>query len=164
VAKKTPAGADGANGRDGDDRGPLGGRGPALVVLAVLVAGAAVLGWRLGGWTAEEGHVNVKVPALSAQAQTGERAFAANCVGCHGVNAGGGETGPPLVHDIYNPGHHADMAFAMAVRQGVRQHHWPYGDMPKQPQVSDEDMQAIIRYVRELQVANGIRYRAHRMQ
>jgi hypothetical protein len=35
--------------------------------------------------------------------------------------------------------------------------------MPAQPQVSDSQMTAIIRYVRELQRANGIIYRRHRM-
>ena len=35
--------------------------------------------------------------------------------------------------------------------------------MPPQPQVSDEDIAAIVRYIRELQEANGIRYRPHRM-
>jgi cytochrome c551/c552 len=35
--------------------------------------------------------------------------------------------------------------------------------MPPQPQVSDEELAAIIRYVRELQTANGIFYRPHRM-
>jgi hypothetical protein len=35
--------------------------------------------------------------------------------------------------------------------------------MPAQPQVSDSQITAIIRYVRELQQANGIATRAHRM-
>jgi mono/diheme cytochrome c family protein len=49
------------------------------------------------------------------------------------------------------------------VRHGVRQHHWPFGDMPAQPQVTDEQLAQIIRYVRELQAANGIVYREHRI-
>jgi len=35
--------------------------------------------------------------------------------------------------------------------------------MPSQPQVSDREIAEIVRYVRELQVANGIVYREHRM-
>jgi hypothetical protein len=35
--------------------------------------------------------------------------------------------------------------------------------MPPQPQVTPEQLEAIVRYVRELQVANGIAYRPHRM-
>ena len=63
----------------------------------------------------------------------------------------------------YRPGHHGDAAFAMAVRNGVRQHHWRFGNMPPQPQVSDRELKAIVRYVREMQIANGIRYKPHRM-
>lgn len=109
--------------------------------------------------------MQVKVPELSELARRGEEAFAANCAGCHGENAAGG-TGkaPPLVHDIYNPGHHADVAFASAVKFGVRQHHWPYGNMPPQPGVTDDELLAIVAYIRELQRANGIVTRPHVMR
>lgn len=106
---------------------------------------------------------NVKVPPLSDVASRGKIAFDANCAACHGANASGTNQGPPLVHVIYNPGHHADGAFFLAAKLGVRQHHWPFGNMPPQPQVTEEQVAAIVRYVRELQVANGITYRPHRM-
>lgn len=153
--------------REGDDNDAsswVASRMPALAVLVFVVAGAAVLIWRLGEWSAREGHVDVTVPQFSPLARAGQEAFAENCAKCHGNNASGGVTGPPLVHAIYNPGHHADAAFVMAVRRGVRQHHWQFGNMPPQPQVTDQEITAIIRYVRELQVANGVRYREHRMQ
>jgi hypothetical protein len=35
--------------------------------------------------------------------------------------------------------------------------------MPAQPEVTGHEMASIIRYVRELQAANGIFYRPHRM-
>ena len=70
---------------------------------------------------------------------------------------------PPFVHDIYNPGHHADPAFFAAAKFGVRQHHWPYGNMPPQLQVSDDQVAAIVRYVREVQLVNGIKYQPHHM-
>ncbi len=98
----------------------------------------------------------VTVPALSAAGQAGERAFNANCVLCHGVNAAGTNQGPPLVHRIYEPGHHQDFAFRNAVRNGVPAHHWQFGDMPALPNVSADDLERIICYVRELQQANGI--------
>lgn len=107
--------------------------------------------------------VNVKVPPLSDVAARGKVAFDANCASCHGVNASGTDKGPPLVHDFYNPGHHADRAFFLAAKLGVRQHHWRFGDMPPQPQVTQAQLITIVRYVRELQVANGITYRPHHM-
>ncbi len=70
--------------------------------------------------------------------------------------AAGSDKGPPLIHVIYEPSHHADMAFVMAMRNGVRAHHWPFGDMAPVEGLSLADMEAIIAFVREVQVANGI--------
>ena len=100
--------------------------------------------------------VAVVVPELSANARAGEQVFSANCVLCHGPNASGTNLGPPLVHKIYEPGHHQDFSFQSAVRNGVPAHHWPYGNMLPVPAVSDEDIPNIICYIRELQRANGI--------
>ena len=73
------------------------------------------------------------------------------------------KSAPYLGNVGYNPGHHADEAFFMAAKFGVRQHHWRFGDMPPLPQASQDDIAKIVRYIRELQVANGITYRQHRM-
>ena len=100
--------------------------------------------------------VEVVVPDLSANARTGEQVFNANCALCHGPNASGTGLGPPLVHKIYEPGHHQDFAIQSAVRNGVPAHHWQFGNMLPVPTVSDEDIPNIICYIRELQRANGI--------
>ena len=63
---------------------------------------------------------------------------------------------PPLVHNIYEPGHHGDEAFQRAVAVGVRRHHWPFGDMPPVEGLSRADVALIVAYIRELQSANGI--------
>ncbi len=127
----------------------------------VGAVGVAVVALTLYGTF--DGTVGVTVPALSADAQQGQALFAESCAECHGENASGGDGGPPLIHDTYNPGHHDDRAFYRAATNGVRQHHWSYGNMPPQPKVSRADMGSIIRFVRETQVANGIVYRPHRM-
>ncbi len=137
---------------------------PALLVLAVVAGGAWVMINQSLDKSGSVSVINVKIPALSMIGQKGEKAFAANCASCHGQNAAGGDGGPPLVHKIYNPGHHADGAFSLALQRGVTQHHWRFGNMPPQPQVSASDTKAIIGYVRELQVANGIGYQSHRMR
>ena len=102
--------------------------------------------------------IAVVVPNLSENARAGEQVFNANCVLCHGPNASGTGLGPPLVHKIYEPGHHQDFTIQSAVRNGVPAHHWPFGNMPPVPAaaVSDEDIPNIICYIRELQRANGI--------
>lgn len=70
--------------------------------------------------------------------------------------------GPPLIHQIYNPGHHSDQSIYNAMRNGVRQHHWPYGDMPKQEGIGFYEASAIVKFIREVQDANGIIRRQHR--
>lgn len=106
----------------------------------------------------QETIATVMVPdTLSTDAQMGKRVFDANCAACHGPNAAGQkQTAPPLVHIIYEPSHHGDESFQRAVSFGVRQHHWPFGDMPPVEGLARGDVTLIIAYVRELQRANGI--------
>lgn len=102
--------------------------------------------------------VDVTVPeTLSANAEIGKVAFEAKCAVCHGANAAGQDgVAPPLVHKIYEPSHHGDAAFLLAAKNGVRAHHWRFGNMPAVEGVTDGDVKMIIAYVRELQRANGI--------
>ena len=102
--------------------------------------------------------VEVKLPAqLSPEAEIGKRAFEAKCAACHGANAAGQNgVAPPLVHKIYEPSHHSDMAFLVAAKNGVRAHHWDFGNMPPVEGLTDADVKMIARYVRELQKENGI--------
>jgi mono/diheme cytochrome c family protein len=133
----------------------------ALAGAACAVLALVILMWPGAHPPAQQ--VNVKVPSLSETAARGKVAFDVICAPCHGANAAGTDQGPPLVHNIYNPGHHADGAFFLATKLGVRQHHCPFGNMPPQPQVTEDQVAAIVRYVRELQVANGITHRPHRL-
>ncbi len=102
--------------------------------------------------------VAVIVPeTLSSNAQIGKTVFESACASCHGVNAVGQlEVAPPLVHVIYEPSHHGDEAFQRAVANGVRGHHWPFGNMPPVDGLTRGDVQMIVAYIRELQRANGI--------
>lgn len=122
--------------------------------VAVGIAVAITIWFRTQG--GEGPAPGIVVPQLSAVAEQGRIAFEATCAECHGVNGVGTENGPPLVHKIYEPNHHADLAFLRAVQFGVRAHHWPFGNMPPQPHVSTQQVADIVAYVRELQRANGI--------
>ncbi|ATG35869.1 Cytochrome c553 [Phaeobacter piscinae] len=142
----------------------------------ITLAGAAVIAVALGAYAftrtpdqsppaqqaiaPKEGAAMVAVTlpdTLSAEATMGKRAFDAVCADCHGENAAGKLGGaPPLIHKIYEPSHHGDMAFQLAAANGVRAHHWKFGNMPPQPKVTRADMISIIAYVREVQRANGI--------
>ena len=95
-------------------------------------------------------------PVLSNSALMGKEVFDANCALCHGADVMGTGTGPPLIDRIYEPGHHSDVSIRSAVRNGVPQHHWWFGDMSPVAGVSDAAIENLICYIRELQLANGI--------
>ena len=136
-------------------------RAAILGGLAATVGGAGYIYFGGSDEVGESGPpiVAVNVPAtLSARAQLGQKTYEANCAACHGPNAAGQDgIAPPLIHIIYEPGHHGDESFQRAVALGVRAHHWRFGDMPPVEGLTRRDVAGIIAYVRELQHANGIR-------
>jgi len=131
-----------------------------IAAVAVLVVGIGALRLFSAGSTSEGGGkpmVSVTVPELTNEQKLGKATFDENCATCHGDHASGRDgSGPPLVHRIYEPGHHADISFRLAVRNGVRAHHWRFGNMPPVSGVSPDDIGGIVSYVRALQRANGI--------
>jgi mono/diheme cytochrome c family protein len=132
-----------------------------LILLAVAAVAIGAIVWRCYPHPAEPGTgtpiVEVKVPELDAVALAGKQEFDKNCANCHGANAAGQEgVAPPLVHNIYEPGHHVDQSFYLAAKQGVRAHHWPFGNMPPVEGITDTEINQIVSYVRALQRANGI--------
>lgn len=132
----------------------MGRREVALLGLVGLAAALGlawlVLGERIAGST------DGAAVGSSGQALAGKVLFDANCAQCHGEEAMGSERGPPLVHAIYEPGHHGDAAFHRAVSMGTPAHHWPFGDMPPVEGLSEDEVEKIIAYVRGLQRAAGI--------
>lgn len=102
--------------------------------------------------------VAVRLPQqLSETALEGKTLFDANCARCHGANAAGQDgVAPPLVHQIYEPGHHGDESFQRAAALGARAHHWPFGDMPPVEGITRAEVTKIISYIRALQRENGI--------
>ena len=114
--------------------------GAAALAIAALAAAA---------WWAHDART-------SAAALAGAVLFDAHCALCHGERAVGTAQGPPLVHRLYEPGHHPDAAFHRAVQRGVTSHHWSFGNMPRVAGVSKPDVTSIVAYVRTLQRARGI--------
>jgi mono/diheme cytochrome c family protein len=108
------------------------------------------------GGAAAPGVSPAAVPATPSELAVGERLFDENCARCHGPRAVGTDHGPPLVHIIYEPHHHSDAAFQMAAANGVRAHHWSFGDMPPVPGVTPDQVTQIVAYVRWLQRQAGI--------
>ncbi len=118
-------------------------------VLWLVVAGC-------GGGDDQVAQRLASLPPTPAEHRAGEQLFDRNCAACHGPKGRGTETGPPLAHRVYEPSHHSDQAFYLAARNGVAAHHWRFGNMPAQPQVSEADMTAIVAYVRWVQREAGV--------
>jgi mono/diheme cytochrome c family protein len=87
--------------------------------------------------------------SLSSQARKGKKFYQANCLSCHGPSTRGSAKGPPLIG--YERSNHSDEKFRDAVRKGVPQHHWKYGDMPPIKNAGEQDITNLISYVRALQ-------------
>jgi mono/diheme cytochrome c family protein len=126
---------------------------------ATLLAGALSAGVLLAAGCHGSPDVDAaELAALSvpAEHERGRDLFNTHCRLCHGELALGTAQGPALVHGVYRPAHHGDEAFQLAVSQGVRAHHWRFGDMPAVPGVDRDAVAAITGYVRWLQRAAGI--------
>ena len=134
----------------------------AVIFGAVAIAAAGAwyfLSVRSGGDAAADGKpiVQVQMPGLSGDAVIGAKVFEAKCSACHGPTAGGRNGfGPPLIHKIYEPSHRGDAAFYLAAENGVRSHHWPFGNMPPVDGVTPVQIAYVVAFVRAVQRANGI--------
>lgn len=101
--------------------------------------------------------VAIQIPPIEGNAAIGQHTFENACAACHGTNAVGVEgAGPPLIHAIYEPSHHAHGSFQRAVAVGVRSHHWRFGDMPPIEGLTRGDVAMVIANIREIHRASGI--------
>ena len=122
----------------------------ALAIALVMALSAA------GCASGDGANGGESVAVAEPDADNGAALFAASCALCHGESGVGTQTGPPLVHRIYEPGHHSDDSFRNAMKNGVASHHWNFGNMPARPELSDGDIEDIIAYVRSIQREAGI--------
>jgi mono/diheme cytochrome c family protein len=91
----------------------------------------------------------------SAQAGDGSALYAARCAACHGADLRGTGMGPSQLSIIYEPNHHPDESYRDAIRNGVSPHHWDFGPMPAVSGLDDDEITAIIAYIREVQEREG---------
>ena len=81
----------------------------------------------------------------------GQLLYEKYCSTCHGLQLTGSDEGPSLLHPFYKPSHHGDKSFYRAALQGVRQHHWEFGDMPPVEGMTPKKMDSLVPYVRYYQ-------------
>ena len=87
----------------------------------------------------------------------GEALFAGNCSFCHGLQLQGTSQGPALNSQMYGPSQLADQNIYRAVRRGVKQRNWKFGEMPARAYLSPEKAGHIVAYIRQTQWQSGIR-------
>lgn len=95
---------------------------------------------------------NPQDPVLVAE---GSALYEANCAACHGSDLRGTDRGPSHLSQVYEPNHHGDGAFLLAVQAGSRAHHWDFGPMPPIEGITTEQVEAIVAFVREQQRQHG---------
>ncbi|MBT8249627.1 MAG: cytochrome c [Acidimicrobiia bacterium] len=96
------------------------------------------------------------VSVVSAEELTlGADAYRQFCADCHGEDVRGTDKGPSFLSQVYEPNHHADAAFQLAVQRGSPQHHWNFGDMPPVEGIAPDELEAIVTYVRGVQAELG---------
>jgi mono/diheme cytochrome c family protein len=94
-------------------------------------------------------------PQNQTLVEAGADLYAANCAECHGDDLRGTDKGPSHLSQVYEPRHHGDGAFLAAVTRGVQAHHWNFGNMPPIEELTPEDVEAIVAFVRENQRLEG---------
>lgn len=135
-------------------RPPLRRLGPVLVVVAGALAGVTACGDD-GGDADRGGGSGEQSEAGDADLALGEDVYAEACASCHGSDLRGTDRGPSHLSVVYEPGHHPDEAFRAAIAEGSPAHHWDFGDMPPVPGLDDEQVDAVIAYIRDVQQREG---------
>lgn len=120
---------------------------PAVVVVLAAVV-AVVL-------TATGGSDGPAAPGSAEELALGEEVFEQSCATCHGPEARGGLAGPPLTHEIYEDLTGADIR--TVIERGKPPTNWPQFEagMAPVPNLSDDEVAAVIAYVREVQAEAG---------
>ena len=93
--------------------------------------------------------------AAGSQVERGAEVYAESCASCHGADLRGTDKGPSHLSIVYEPNHHTDDSFRSAIANGAPQHHSNFGDMEPVEGLSDDDVEAVIAFVRAEQERQG---------
>jgi mono/diheme cytochrome c family protein len=113
-----------------------------LIVLLAIVTGLAACG-------------SDPSDSPGAGPPDGAALYATSCAACHGADLRGTLSGPSFLQDVYAPAETPDQAFRDAVDHGVLQKRWEFGAMAPVAGLDDEEVTAIIAFIRSAQDASG---------
>lgn len=126
-------------------RAALGWFAPPIVV-AVLIIGCS------GDDATEQ---TAPDAAVAPAGSVGADVYANSCASCHGADLRGTDKGPSQLSIVYEPNHHPDDAYRSAIAIGAPQHHWTFGDMPPVEGLNNEEIEAVIAFIRAEQARLG---------
>lgn len=124
---------------------------PTILIRVISVLAFALSACGASGSADDSG---IEIPDAEL-VTAGAGLYAEECAACHGADLRGTDNGPSHLSDVYEPGHHGDAAFVLAVRRGVQPHHWSFGSMPPIEDLTDDDIAAIVAFVRDVQNREG---------
>jgi mono/diheme cytochrome c family protein len=91
----------------------------------------------------------------SSTAASGASLYRQSCASCHGSDLRGTDQGPSHLSEVYAPSHHSDDSFRAAITRGSPAHHWDFGDMKPVVGLDDDEIDAILTFIREQQDEHG---------
>ncbi len=130
----------------------------ATVAKVVFAGSVAIFGTLLTllSSAAHEGHgpmPKARIPfVMSGDARAGSKIYNSECAVCHGRLLEGTHKGPSML--AYESAFHPDPDFVAAIKSGVKQHHWSFGDMQPIKSLTDDDIRRVIIYIRKVQAYN----------
>lgn len=108
----------------------------------------------LAGLAACGGSDEQALPA-GGDAGRGAELYASACASCHGSDLRGTERGPSQLSIVYEPSHHDDDSYRSAIAQGAPAHHWDFGDMPAVGGLDNDEIDAVVEFIRSEQQLLG---------
>ena len=124
----------------------------AWLRLFVFVATGTGLAIAVAGCGSGDGTTS---PVENSSTDRGADVYTEACASCHGADLRGTDKGPSMLSIVYEPNHHTDDSFRNAIANGAPQHHWNFGDMEPVEGLSNEDVGAVIAFVRGEQQRQG---------
>jgi mono/diheme cytochrome c family protein len=94
--------------------------------------------------------------AAAGSSGDGAAVYERSCASCHGSDLRGTDQGPSHLSRVYEPGHHPDESFRAAITEGAVAHHWSFGDMPPVSGLDEDEIEAVIAFIREQQELHGL--------
>jgi mono/diheme cytochrome c family protein len=122
---------------------------------ALRLAAAPVLAAILVVACADNATEEAEPAGANSTGDLGAEVYANSCASCHGADLRGTDEGPSQLSIVYEPNHHPDDSYRSAIANGARQHHWSFGDMPPVEGLNEEEIEAVIGFIRSEQQRQG---------